>query len=241
MHQRKAVIADPNEEFRAALAQALSSDFQVICLSDGAEALEAVREHTPEILILDLILENMDGLTLLNEIRQLPRQPKVLVISGFLSGFVHSALEQIGVTYAMFKSCPVQAAADMARQITAEPAQQLPFPPEYMLLAGELLMELGLANGRQGYQHMLTGLPLLMLQRDRRLSKELYLEISLLCNSSPIRVEKAIRDTIRAGWNSRNHAVWSKYFPGAARCPKNKEFLFRLTDILMEQMLKKVI
>lgn len=236
MRQRKVVIADPNEEFRLSLTEALSPDFQVDHCADGAEAFSLLCRQEPDILVLELILANMDGLELIRQSAALPKPPRVMVVAGLISEFIHADLEQLGVQYAMLKSCPVSTAASRVRQIADTPAPALPYPARYGILAGEALMELGLPNGLQGYQHLLLGLPLLMQQRDRRLSKELYEDIAASCGSTHTRVEKNIRDAIHAGWNGRDPEVWNKYFPGAARCPRNKEFLFRLTDILMERV-----
>lgn len=236
MHRQKVVIADPNEEFRLSLAAALSPDFQVDCCPDGLGALDRIRQWEPDILVTELLLENMDGIDLLKRLQELPKQPKVMIVTGLISEFVHSTLEQLHVQYAMVKSCQVRAAAERVWEIsqTIRPASR--FPARYQRAATEILMTLQMPNERQGFQHLQMGLPLLMLQRDRRLSKELYEDIAQIHNSTPIRVEKAIRDTIHAGWESRDPEIWHKYFPDAARCPKNKEFLFRLTDILMERM-----
>lgn len=241
MCQKRVVIADPNEEFRISLSQALFPDFLTETCSDGAEALAMTQQWEPDILVTELIMPNMDGIALIRQAAALPKPPKVMVVSRLISEFVHFALEDLGVQYAMLKSCPVSAAAERIRQIAAAQIPNLPFPAQYSVLTGELLMELGISNERLGFQHMLVGLPLLMTQRDRRLSKELYEDIAVLCGSSSIRIEKTIRDAIHAGWETRDSAIWNQFFPGAIRCPRNKEFLFRLTDILMERMLRKAI
>lgn len=241
MCQMRVVIADPNEEFPISLSQALSPDFLTEICSDGAEALALIRQWEPDILVTELILPNMDGIALIRQAAALPKPPKVMVVSRMISEFVHYALADMGIQYAMMKPCLVSAAAERIRQIAAARISLSPLPNQYGVLAGEVLMELGISNERLGFQHMLVGIPMLMTQRDRRLSKELYADIAAQCGSSPIRVEKTIRDAIHAGWESRDSAVWNKFFPGAVRCPKNKEFLFRLTDILMERTLRKVI
>lgn len=232
IYPRKVVIADPMEEFQSALAEALSPAFQVKCCITGSAALELVDSWAPELLILDLMLPGLDGVSLLRQLAQRERRPLVLVATALISPFVQSALEELGVQYAMLKPCPVQAVAARVQEMAG---QLLPSPSVQMCYASAVLSELGLPNGRQGFQHLITGLPLLMRQRDQRLSKELYLTIARANNTSPKGVEKAIRDTIRAGWKSGNREIWQSYFPGCSRCPKNKEFLFRVTDLLMER------
>lgn len=238
MHREKVVIADANEEFRLSLVQALSETFQVRACSDGAEALELLHQWNPDILITELTLSYFDGIEIIKQISKLPHRPKILVVSGILTDFSGCALEQLGIQYALRKPCSVRTVTERIQEIAALPAPAQKYPSLYAAMASEVLMELGLSNERQGFQHMLVGLPLLMVQRDRRLSKELYAEISAINNSYPSRVEKNIRDAIREAWAHRSCAVWSKYFPDASRCPGNKAFLFRLTDILVDRLLR---
>lgn len=226
----KVFIADPSEEFRQALTDSLCPGFQVETCGDGAAALERIRQWEPEIVVSELLLENMDGIELLQQLAQLPKPPRVMVVTRMSSQFVQAVLEQLSVQYAMVKPCRPDTAARRVREI----AQTISSDSPNSQLTG-LLMELGLPNGRQGFGYLLTAIPLLMLQRDRRLSKELYEEVATAHNSTPIRVEKAIRDTLRSGWSGGHRDAWQRYFPDAVRCPRNKDFLFRVTDILLHK------
>lgn len=230
MQSCKVFIADPSEEFRQALADSLSAGFQVESCGDGVAALERIRQWEPDIVVSELLLENMDGIEMLQQLNRLPKPPRIMVITLMSSQFVQAALEKLQVQYAMIKPCRPDTAArriqEIAHAITSE---------SHNSQLATLLMELGLPNGRQGFGYLLTAIPLLMLQRDRRLSKELYEEVASAHNSTSIRVEKAIRDTLRSGWADGSQEAWQLYFPGAVRCPKNKDFLFRITDILLHR------
>lgn len=230
MRSRKVYITDPNEEFRVALAEALSPEFQVEASGDGAEALSRIRQWEPDIVVSELLLENMDGIELLQRLEHLPKPPRMMVITSMNTQFIQAVLPQINIQYAMMKPCIPGTAAKRVREIARSIDADSPCSR-----VTKLLMELELPNGRDGFAYLQTALPLLMLQRDRRLSKELYEEIAEIHSSTSIRVEKAIRDVLHAGWELGDRAVWQQYFPGAQRCPRNKDFLFRLTDILAQQ------
>ena len=51
------------------------------------------------------------------------------------------------------------------------------------------------------------------------------------------RDEKAIRETVRRGWQEGNRREWNRCFPGIVRCPSNREFLFRIADLLRDRQL----
>lgn len=227
MEGRKVLIADPSEDFRHALAQALLPDFQVRCCARGDRALELIQSWEPDVLVLELSLPGLDGIGLL---RRLTDPPAVLVVTDLNTPFVRCALEELGVQYAMLKTCPVETVADRVHEL-----MYLCVRPDQDSGAVQLLSCLGVPSSRQGFQHMLTGLPDLVRQRDQRLSKELYQVIASRSSATSSSVEKAIRDAIRAGWDTGDRAVWQQYFPGYTRCPRNKEFLFRIADLLREQ------
>lgn len=226
MDLRKVLIADPTEEFRAALTQALSSGFQVVTCARGDEAAALLDSEQPDLLILELSLPGLDGISLLE---QLEARPPVLVVTELLTPYIHQALIRLRVEYAIRKPSPIQAVADRAYDLvrTADAARE----PGCLQ---EALIRLGLSSGRQGFAHLLTGIPLLSRNRNQLLSKELYETIAALDHSTPAAVEKAIRESLRRGWESGDRREWSRLFPGRSQCPRNKEFLFRMADLLRE-------
>ena len=229
MEARKVLIADPAEEFCQALTHALSPGFQVICCTRGDEVPALLASEKPDLLILELSLPGLDGISLLE---QLSERPPVLVVSNAITYYVQNALIRLGVEYAIRKPAPIQAVTDRAYDLVRiAAAAQVP------ACLSELLMRLGLPSWRQGFRHLLTGLPLLIQDRDQQLSKELYDTIARLDHSSAAAVEKAIREVIREGWNTGDRREWNRWFPCLDRCPRNKEFLFRMADLLQEQQL----
>lgn len=232
----KVVIADGAEEFRLALSEHLQPQFRVRCCADGDEALDQVARWQPDVLVMDLILPGLDGVGLLQAVAQLPNRPRVLIVSAMHSDFVGFNLEELGVEYVMLKPCRVRNVAARVGQLTSRLAPAPHLRTRYRYAATDTLMELGLPNGRQGFQHLQAGLPMLMRQRDQRLSKELYDSIARDSGCTALSVEKAIRKAIEAGWENGDPAAWGKYFPGSEKPPTNGEFLFRLADILLQQL-----
>ena len=84
----KVLLADANEGFRSLLADQLerAEGFTVAgAVGDGREALRMVRETSPDLLVTDVILPGLDGLSLL---KQLPKEgrPKIIVLLGSTAG-----------------------------------------------------------------------------------------------------------------------------------------------------------
>jgi CheY-like chemotaxis protein len=57
--------------------------FQTFAAPDGRTALDELRQHRPQLMLLDIMMPVMDGWSLLQEIRDLPEgeRPRVVVVS----------------------------------------------------------------------------------------------------------------------------------------------------------------
>ena len=229
MECRDVLIADPSPEFREGLARQLSAHFHVRCCGRGDEALALLADDMPDLLILDLELPGLDGISLL---RSLPRRPRVLVVSYLLNPFIQQLLQELGVEYAIQKPGSLRNVADRAFDLMRLSCQ---FRQTAYLRRG--LAMIGLPSGRRGFGHLITGLPMLVENRDQQLSKELYRAIAREDHSTPEAVEKAIRETLRQGWQEGDRQQWRRCFPGITRCPSNREFLFRIADLLRDRQL----
>lgn len=64
------LIADDNADMRAYLRQLLEPQYQVDLVPDGWAALEAARRSTPDLIISDVMMPQMDGFELLSKLRQ---------------------------------------------------------------------------------------------------------------------------------------------------------------------------
>jgi DNA-binding NtrC family response regulator len=88
------LICDDEELLVKSCGQILSSEgYTVYTEGRGKNALDNVRRHRPDIVLTDLMLPDMDGLTLLKEIKKLAPETLVVMITGFAT--VDSSVEAI--------------------------------------------------------------------------------------------------------------------------------------------------
>lgn len=90
------VLADPYPMMLEGLAQAFqnSTDFSVkSCVTTGEEALHALQQHRPDVLVMDLSLSHRSGLALLAEIKTQKWLTKPVVFTGAPIGEVLMALD----------------------------------------------------------------------------------------------------------------------------------------------------
>jgi two-component system, NarL family, nitrate/nitrite response regulator NarL len=77
------VVADDHSLFRTGVVQSLALDSAIRVVgeaSSGTEALELVREHRPDLILLDISMPG-DGIDKIRDLLQLPRPPRVVMLT----------------------------------------------------------------------------------------------------------------------------------------------------------------
>jgi CheY-like chemotaxis protein len=82
---RKVLVVDDDVAIRILIARLLSRTFEVDSARDGAEAIEKIQENDYAVIILDLMMPRIDGLGVVNYLREhAPEKLKrVIVVTAF--------------------------------------------------------------------------------------------------------------------------------------------------------------
>lgn len=236
MDRMRLLIADASETFAVALADALRGSYHVRISREGRETLELMRTFSPDILVLDLMLPGMDGITLLKAAAAADMRPVVLAATRFVSEYVLDAAEQLEVGYLILKPCEVEAVAarvaDLTQRITAPVITQ----PDPRATVSNLLLSLGVPTKLRGYSCLREAVILMQRDLNQSITKELYPAVAVRCGGTGAQVERAIRSAIHAAWMARNDSIWRHYFScgegGDIQRPTNGEFISCLADML---------
>ena len=117
--EERVLIVDDHPLTREALASLLAQhDFDVVAqTSDGAEAIELARRLQPDLVLLDLTMPGMDGLTALPRIREAASESEVVVLTA--SGTEENLLAAIrgGAAGYLLKSEPPERIAAFLRGV----------------------------------------------------------------------------------------------------------------------------
>lgn len=233
---KKILIADNDPAFRLALSEALCKHFSVRCCSDGVQALEQLRMYQPDLLVLDLVLPELDGLSILHTAREEGICPQVFVVSSFLGHHVSNALQPYDVVYAVQKPCNVPALACRIEDLLDQFAPPLFLRPSPASQVSAALMELNVVSSRNGYHYCRQAILMLAENPSLQVTKCIYPSIAKEHGCQAASVEKAIRDTIAAAWDHRCDEIWRRYFPAAPNGqiprPSNRMFLTTLAEVL---------
>lgn len=105
----RVVIVDDQEMVRAGFGALLSAqpDIDVVAdAADGASGLRVVREHRPDVVLMDVRMPIMDGLEAAAQVLAEPDAPKVVMLTTFdIDDYVYSAL-RAGASGFLLKDAP---------------------------------------------------------------------------------------------------------------------------------------
>lgn len=237
MGMLKVLIADGMEDFRLALADALREQYEVRTCRNGEEALKLARTFAPDLLVLDFTLEEMDGLSLIQNMLELSFKPIILATTCFLSDYALKTASRLGVGYLMLKPCSIKSVVSRLTDMASLLKQSELARPDPRVMVANLLLALGVATNRKGYQCLREAIPIYSRDPNQSITKELYPAVAEMCNGDPCQVERAMRSAIEKAWEERDDQIWRLYFTpktdGTIRKPTNSEFISRLADCLM--------
>lgn len=235
------LIADDSENFCIELASELQDSYIIHCCQDGKEALEYIRSMYPDVLVLDLMLTGLDGISLLHCITELESRPMVLATTRFVTDYIVQTTQELNVDYVMRKPCDAIATAERVRDLgkRLHPKQQIFNAETYA--AGQIA-KLSIAPHLRGFHCLKSAVIIKAQQPDISITKELYPKVGAAYGATGIQVERAIRNAIEYGWKHRDSKVWQSYFQKAAdeaSRPANGSFIARLADELRAEMTKQ--
>lgn len=230
------MIVDDSALFREALKEALSDTYVIYSFCNGKEALEAAPDVRPEVMILDLMLPELDGVTLLHEIQRAGLRPMVLAVTRFFNEYVLESAQELGIGYIIRKPCTPAAVAqrvcDLCKRMNSRPEKPVD-PVQYVT---EQIQFLRFSPRHNGSDYLREAV-LLMCQRPNiSITKELYPTVGAQFGSNALQVERSIRSAINAAWNQPGKDRWARFFPpdpdGHISRPSNGLLIARLAEDL---------
>ena len=132
------LIVDDDEPFRNRLARAMEKrGFQPILASGYADASKIVKEIAPAFAVVDLRLEDGDGLQVVDQIREKRGDCRVIMLTGY--GNIATAVAAVKAGAIDYLSKPADA-DDVEKALLARPGER-PAPPENPMSADRVRWE----------------------------------------------------------------------------------------------------
>lgn len=239
MEKLKLLIAEGAEDFRLALADMLRGAYNIRHCADGNQAQALIHSFKPDVLVLDLMLPGLDGISLLQWAISAGHRPVVLATTRFVSDYVLESSDRLGVGYLMVKPCDVRATANRVGELSGRIHPPRAGGPDPKTRISNLLLALGVPAKLRGYSYLREAVILKAKEPGQSITKALYPTVAKICDCASIHVERSIRSAIAAAWENRDDQLWRMYFvPDSTGCmprPTNGEFISRLADCLQTE------
>ncbi|RKD25593.1 sporulation transcription factor Spo0A [Ammoniphilus oxalaticus] len=255
MNTINVVLADDNKEFTELLKEYINSqeDMEVTGVAfNGNEVLQIFEnEGIPDVLILDIIMPHLDGLAVLESIRDMDsgRQPKVIMLTAFGQEEVTKKAVELGASYYILKPFDMDVLANRIRQVagssssyTIKPIVKTPTAASTAKSLDQnitsIIHEIGVPAHIKGYMYLREAIT--MVYNDVELlgsiTKVLYPDIAKKFNTTASRVERAIRHAIEVAWSRGNMDSIGTLFgytvSNTKAKPTNSEFIAMVADKL---------
>ncbi len=238
----KVLVIDNNETMTKDLEKYFSSHEVikvVACKNNGEEGLSYLINNINDvdIIVMDLVIPKMDGLYILSEMASRKIRKNVIITTSFKDEHILEEASQYGIDYYMLK--PINYASLEKRIISIsknnEDKKSL-FMQERILT--DLLHNLGIPSHVRGYQYIKEGVQIVYHDKNMisYVTKDVYPEIAKKFDTTPTRVERAIRHAIEISWNRGDINLMETIFGNSVNVnrdkPTNAEYLTTLADKL---------
>jgi len=245
---KKIVIADADKSFCVMLKENIekSGEFCVVgTAADGVEALRLVNEEKPDLLVIDLVLPEIDGLSVLSRLRQQNSEVHVIASSAFCSQQTVAAAGMLGAALFVAKPYTADSLIGNIRLLFSEKATNL-HAAGLENLVTSIIHEVGVPAHIKGYQYVREAIMISVEDMDaiNSVTKVLYPEVAKRFGTTPSRVERAIRHAIEVAWDRGDLDTLQKYFGYTVNStkgkPTNSEFIAMIADRLVLQEKKSL-
>ena len=234
MDKPKILIADSTDDFRDTLADTLHGAYHVRTAVDGLQAMQLLRSFLPDILVLDLMLPELDGITLLQKAAESGIRPVVLAATRYVSDYTLHAADRLGIAYLMIKPCDVAATAARIADISQRIKTPVFSHPEPRSTVSNTLLRLGIPTKLRGYSYLREAILIMAQSPGQSITKELYPAVAIACGATATQIERSIRSAVSTAWSQSDRQIWQLYFPpdntGTIPKPTTASFISRLAD-----------
>lgn len=214
----------------------------------GLEAIEYIRRYRVDLLLLDLVLPEIDGITVMREMRKmgLQKMPSVVICTALSSEKIINEAVTLGAIHCLLKPANPEWIVNRMLEIYLDSRESVIFIGEKMYSVAEvqyavtdIIREIGIPPHLTGYDYLKKGIieSVLQTKYTHSITTKLYPRLASEYGTTPQRVERSIRHAIEATWNRGDINVLEKLFGYTVKDdrgrPTNSEFIARVVDLVM--------
>ena len=235
-------MVDSNESTIKEVKQYFSNHSS-ICIKntckDGLEAINELKTNKYDVLLLNPIISKIDGIELLKIMSNNNINTKVIIYSDYYNQNIVSSLYKFDISFYLLKDINKDILEQRIIDATKLNYMELEFDDNKISKkTSKLLHDLGMPSHIKGYQYIRDAI--IMMYNDSSyiggITKMLYPDIAKRYETTPSRVERAIRHAIEVSWTRGDYDLMDEIFGHSVDFdrakPTNSEFLATLADKL---------
>ena len=112
----RVLVADDHADFLNRLVSLLETEFPVVGVAtNGQAALEGVKRHRPDVVVLDLEMPVLNGIETARKLKKLPFAPAIVICSANTDPEIVAAAREAGAMAYVFKRCMSQDLVDAVK------------------------------------------------------------------------------------------------------------------------------
>ena len=249
-------IADDNERILDLLGDVIGSDKELNLVgkaNNGEDAYELIRDKQPDVVLLDLIMPKMDGLSVMEQInhdKEIRKHPNFIVITAIGQERITEDAFSLGADYYIMKPFDNEMVINQIKLIrdrdmkkTSEPRKvnayekyQEPVERDLEADVTNIIHEIGVPAHIKGYQYLREAIMMSVndIEMLNSITKILYPTIAKQFQTTSSRVERAIRHAIEVAWSRGKMDTIDELFGytinnGKGK-PTNSEFIALIAD-----------
>ncbi|MDE6284965.1 MAG: sporulation transcription factor Spo0A [Bacilli bacterium] len=239
-----AVIIDDNEVVTGSVKKYFCGNAVINIVgsySDGKAGLEYLIKYADkyDLVILDVLLPQIDGLRIMEELNLRGIDKKVIVLSSYKDDYTIKRAQTLGADYFMLKPFDLTSLENRIKDVfEKEKLERIAQRSDVEVEISVLLHNLGIPSHVRGYQYIREGI-LLIYESNKivtLVTKEIYPKIATKYSTTSSRVERAIRHAIEISWVRGDLKLMEKIFGNSIDFerakPTNSEFLSTIADRL---------
>ena len=216
---------------------------------DGGAGLDLIldKEGEYDLVLLDLIMPNKDGIYVLDELRKRKITKNIIVVTSYNAPEMIRKVSEYGVNYYILKPFEL---VDLENRIldvfkVVKGGSINLYHNNLQISITKMLHELGMPSHIKGYQYIREGIDMIYNNPDMigGITKEMYPDIASKYDTTVSRVERAIRHAIEVSWNRGNWDFMEEVFGHSVDIdkakPTNSEFIVTIADKLRLEYAKE--
>lgn len=247
------LIADDNKDFSDLIKNYLekNSDMEIVAVAkDGMEAYNKIVELKPNVALLDEVMPHLDGIGILEKLNEnrLINDVMCIMLTAVTQEQITKKAFSLGAKHYIAKPFDAELLINRIRQLK-EPLLNSSLSANVSGLSQKtavdietrvtsILHEIGVPAHIRGYHYMRDAILMAIEDIDvlNYITKELYPSIAKKCNTTPSRVERAIRHAIEVAWSRGKvdaiDALFGYTISNHKGKPTNSEFIALIADRL---------